>query len=217
MRTVILANGAPPTAADISAWLRPGDRLYCADGGGRAALALGLRPTLVIGDFDSLDAAALEALRARGAVIERHPTHKDETDLELAVLRAAREGAEDIVILGALGGRFDHALANALLLGLPALARVRARLAAGPETVMLLRGPGTLALEGAAGDLISLLPLGEATGITTEGLEYPLREERLGLGPARGVSNVMLGPRASVRVEQGALLCVQIREAGSNA
>ena len=82
---------------------------------------------------------------------------------------------------------------------------------------MLLRGPGTLALEGAAGDLISLLPLGEATGITTEGLEYPLREERLGLGPARGVSNVMLGPRASVRVEQGALLCVQIREAGANA
>lgn len=211
MRTVILANGEPPTAAELSRWLRPGDRLICADGGGRAALAAGLKPDVVVGDFDSLSEAELGALASGGAALERHRRDKDETDLELALERAAREGARDIVVLGALGGRFDHALANALLLALPALRGRRARLAAGNEEIALIRGGETAELTGAPGDLVSLIPLGDATGIVTEGLQYPLRGEALRAGPARGVSNTLTSARATVFVEAGLLLRIQIR------
>ncbi|HQV29002.1 MAG TPA: thiamine diphosphokinase [Thermoflexales bacterium] len=218
MRTIIIANGTPPTAADLDRWLKPGDRLICADGGGRAALAAGLKPDLVIGDFDSLSEVELAALTASGAALERHPRQKDATDLELALRRALVDGATDIVVLGGLGGRLDHTLANAMLLALPGLSGGRARMAGGAETLFVIRSGETLALNGQTGDTVSLLPLGEAAGIVTSGLAYPLRNEALRVGPARGVSNEMYSTRATIRLGTGFLLCIHIRrEAGQDS
>lgn len=213
MRTVIIANGEPPAAADLRRWLRPGDALVCADGGARTALRHGLRPQIVIGDFDSLEAAELGALVAGGAQMVRHPPAKDETDLELALLHAAQHApGGEIVVLGALGGRIDHALANMLLLAMPALRGCDASIAHGAERITLIDarvGPVERVIEGAAGDTVSLIPFGgDAHGVHTDGLQYPLRGESLYVGPARGVSNVLLGARAVVRVSAGMLLCI---------
>lgn len=210
MRTVIIANGDPPTQDDIHRWLRSGDALLCADGGARAALRFGLHPQRVIGDFDSLTDDELRELEQGGAMLERHPTHKDETDLELALLYAANTASDEIVVLGALGGRLDQTIANVLLLAMPALAQHRVLIASGNEQTFLLRPDALLELRGEPGDTVSLIPFGgDAHGIITEGLEYPLRDESLRFGPARGVSNVMLGRRATIRFSAGLLLCVQ--------
>ena len=210
-RTIIIANGDPPDASDLARWLRLGDRLICADGGARVALQHGLYPQRVIGDFDSLNDAELQALERRGAQLERHPAHKDETDLELALLYAAStEPAGEIVILGALGGRLDQTIANVMLLAMPVLRDFRVMIAAGDEQSFLIRPGAPFELRGRAGDIASLIPFGgDAHGIVTAGLEYPLRDESLFIGPARGVSNVMLGERATVTLRQGLLLCVQ--------
>ncbi len=213
-RAIIIANGEPPSRADVQRWLREGDVLICADGGTRAALALNLSPHHVVGDFDSLPEDVVRALQAQGTQLHRHPTRKNETDLELALLLATQltPRPEAIVVLGALGGRLDHALANMLLLAMPALRGWSVVLAHGPERAMLIdarEAPTTLTLRGAPGDLVSLLPLGgDVHGITTEGLEYPLRDEPLFFGPARGVSNVLLSETARVHVRHGMLLCV---------
>ncbi len=219
MRIVIIANGDPPTQDEVARWLEGGAMLICADGGARTALALGLAPAHVIGDFDSLDEDDLRELERRGAQLHRYPARKDETDLELALLFAAQpahtgpsgEGIE-IVVLGARGGRLDHELANMLLLAMPALRCVDVSFAQGRERVFLMDArdrPAQLTLRGSAGDIVSLLPFGgDAHGIRTAGLEYPLHDESLFVGPARGVSNVMLGPEASVSLRQGMLLCV---------
>ena len=210
MRTVIIANGDPPTASDLEQWLCAGDTLLCADGGARAALRFGLHPQRVIGDFDSLTEDELSALEQGGAQLERHPTHKDETDLELALTYAAAHGADEIVVLGALGGRLDQTVANVMLLAMPLLAGGRVLIASGSEQTILIRPGAPYELRGQAGDLVSLIPFGgDAHGIRTEGLEYPLRDESLFIGPARGVSNVMLGLRATVTFTRGLLLCVQ--------
>ena len=212
MRTVIIANGDPPDASDIWQWLRPGDTLICADGGARVALALGLAPHAVIGDFDSLSEDDLQQLAGCGAALHRYPAHKDETDLELALNHAiagmAGEPGE-IVILGALGGRLDQTVANVMLLAMPALAGARVLIAAGNEQTFLITPDQPADLRGAPGDIVSLIPFGgDAHGVRTEGLEYPLRDESLIFGPARGVSNVMLGQRADVTIREGRLLCV---------
>jgi thiamine pyrophosphokinase len=237
MRIVIIANGTPPAQRDIVRWLRNNDLLMCADGGAKAALALGLSPQHVIGDFDSLTKDELSALQQRGATLHRHPTHKDETDLELALLLAMNlfttENTEspelkrdkssvasvssmvnqnEIIVLGALGGRIDHELANMLLLAMPALKGAHVVLAHGDQRLFAIDardGKATAQLHGHAGDTVSLLPFdGDANGITTAGLEYPLRDESLFVGPARGVSNVMLADEASVSLRAGMLLCV---------
>ena len=211
MRTIIIANGDPPTPADIARHLREGDRLLCADGGARAALRFGLHPARVIGDFDSLTTEELQALEQDGVHLERHPAHKDETDLELALLYAARtDPSGEITILGGLGGRLDQTIANVMLLAMPALRDCRVMIASGDEQSFLIRPGAPFELRGGVGDVVSLIPFGgDAHGIVTDGLEYPLRNESLFIGPARGVSNVMLGDRATISFRQGLLLCVQ--------
>lgn len=182
--------------------------IVAADGGARAAAHFGYQPDRVIGDLDSLTTLEVEELTAHGVEIERHPAAKDETDLELALLYCAGQGYHWLRIIGGLGDRFDQTLANVYLLALPALAGLDVALVAGRQSLFLLR-PGSHRLIGEAGDTVSLMPLGGAvTGIVTEGLEYPLHDETLYFGPARGVSNVMLTSEAQISSQEGTLLIV---------
>lgn len=209
MRVVIFANGELVDPAAAAQWVRPGDCVVAADGGTRHVLAAGLTPAVVIGDLDSLPPETRAALTAAGTQFRSYPPQKDETDLELALLWAAAQAAEEIIVVGAWGGRPDQALANLLLLALPALSGHRVRLIAGRWEITLLRGGETAHFEGAPGETLSLLPLGgDATGITTTGLAYPLQNEALYCGPARGVSNRFTGATATVTLAQGLLWCL---------
>ncbi|NMC01277.1 MAG: thiamine diphosphokinase, partial [Chloroflexi bacterium] len=108
----------------------------------------------------------------------------------------------------AWGGRPDQALANLLLLALPALVGHEVLLAGAGWVIRCLHGGETLTLQGRPGDTVSLLPLGgDAVGVTTAGLAFPLRGETLRFGPARGVSNAMEGEVATVTLGRGLLWC----------
>src|SRR5512136_743295 len=206
-RAVVFANGMAPDRATVCRWLRPGDRVICADGGAKTALALDLTPDVVIGDLDSLDEVQQAQLKAQGCRLVVYPVAKDWTDLELALKLAVQEGAAEIVILGALGGRLDQELANILLLLLPELEHIPARIVDERQEMFVTRGEA--AIVGQPEDIVSLIPLGgDVTGIVTEGLLYPLHGEPLLAGPARGISNVMLGEVAHVTLKSGALLVI---------
>ncbi len=181
--------------------------VICADGGALQARALGLRPHTIIGDLDSLTAEQVAQFRAARAEVIQHPVEKDETDLELALHHCRRIGAASIHILGALGGRFDQTIANIFLLTHSALRDMRIEVIDGEQVVRLLR-PGAHRIDGERGDTVSLIPLAAAEGIRTRGLQYPLAEETLHLGPARGISNVMLRESVEVAFRAGLLLVV---------
>jgi thiamine pyrophosphokinase len=208
VRTFIVA-GSPQGEPPAGMVPGPGDRVIAADLGGAHALAWGWPVDLLVGDLDSLGRGEATILRARGVPVVTAPATKDETDLELALAYALEEDPECIIICAALGGRVDHLLANVFLLARPDLAGRDVQIADGAEIVRLLRGPETLTLSGRPGDLLSLLPLGDAAGgVVTDGLQYPLRDETLTLGQGRGVSNVFTADEASVRLRQGMLLVV---------
>ena len=116
MRAVIFVNGVVDDYARLAAWLRADDYLIGADGGTMHCLALGRRPDVVVGDLDSLSGGVVAELRAAGVEIEEHPVAKDKTDLDLAIDRAIRDGADAVLLVGALGGRLDQTLSNLLLL-----------------------------------------------------------------------------------------------------
>jgi thiamine pyrophosphokinase len=211
MRATIIANGSVSDPDRARAIAAQAELLICADGGTQRALEWGLRPDLIVGDLDSLDAGALQRLVAEGVAVERHPTHKDETDLELALDAAVRLGASEIDIVGAWGGRLDQTIANVLLLAAPRYAGVPITIHEGADRLFLAQG--TVKLRGRPGDLVSLIPLSaEVTDITTAGLQYPLRGESLFLGLPRGVSNTMLGEEATIRFGTGLLLICHRRE-----
>lgn len=212
MRAVIFVNGEVNDYAALARWLRPGDYLIGADGGTRHMLALGLRPDVVVGDLDSLPQADIDRLAAAGVAMERHPVAKDQTDLEIAVERGLRDGATEILLLGALGGRLDQTLANLLLLAQrewPA----PIRLAEGQQIAQVMRGGDRLVLHEAIGNTVSAIPLSpQVTGITYTGLEYPLEHATLAMGSTRGVSNVIAHSPATITIDSGLLLIVHTEE-----
>ena len=214
MYAVIVANAPDLDAAPYAALLRAADLLIAADGGALPLLRLGLLPHLVIGDLDSLDSASEARLAERGVELRRFPRAKDETDLELALLHVAGCDARAIDILGALGGRWDHTLANVALLALPELRGRRVRLLADRQELFLVQGPAMI--EGRPGDTVSLVPLtAEARGVTTHGLLYPLEQATLRYERARGISNVLLAPPGLVTVREGLLLVVHHDDEGA--
>ena len=208
MHVVIFAGGVlRPRKAFFDA-IGSADMFIAADRGAVAALQYGCTPHIVVGDFDSLDGMLLEDLGKRGSEIRCAAVEKDETDTELAMQIAIDEGATRITLVGALGGaRFDHTMANILLLA--GFEGVPITLVDGPSMCWLLRGPGSSAIDGHVGDLISLLPLtSDASGIRTRGLYYPLKGETLSFGKPRGMSNVLTEEHAEVSVESGMLLVI---------
>lgn len=220
LHAVLVADGDVPSRAALDeawpAWDEGAGLVVAADGGATKALEVDLRPDLVVGDADSLGSTGLAAIRAAGIPVELVDAAKDESDLELAVLAAVARGATRLTLLGSLGGsRFDHSLANAVLLAHPALAGREVVLLDATTRVRLVdasKAAAGAALPGRPGDLVSLLPFGaDAQGVTTEGLLYPLRDEPLRLGPARGLSNVRTGPLARVSLRSGRLLVIETR------
>jgi thiamine pyrophosphokinase len=211
VRALILSGGDRPDRAALDA-AHPGwddaALVIAADSGARHAAPLGLRIDLAIGDFDSLDAGELAGLAAAGARVERHPPEKDATDTELALLAAIAAGATEIAILAAWGGRADQALGTALLLAHPrvAAAGVRLEILDATSRIRLLRATERLELRGAPGSVVSLLPLGGDATVSAEGLRWPLDRATLRAGESRGLSNLVVGALATVRVHQGALL-----------
>jgi thiamine pyrophosphokinase len=193
------------------------DYVVAADGGAFALERWKLLPHLVVGDMDSLGDAGVERLARQGIPVAKFSAAKDESDLELAVAQAIAAGATEIVLLGALGGdRLDHETANLLLLADPGYDGVRLEARRGMLRIRAVRGDGSLSLAGPAGGLVTLLPVnGDADGVTTEGLRYPLRDETLRFGRARGLSNEVSSLPAKVTVRRGSLLVFETSQGGA--
>jgi len=222
-RAVIFANGSLPNLEAVSRLLHPDDTLLAADGGSFHLLALGLLPSAVIGDLDSLSTADRRRLEAAGVRLLQHPRDKDETDLELALHYAVEAGHRSILVVGALGGRLDQTLGNLSLLADPALEGLEVRLDDGVEEAFFVRGgeaPSRGAnrrIHGCPGEVVSLLPWGAPVeGVTTDGLRWPLRGETLFPHKTRGISNELLGETASVTLTSGLLLIVHRRNPRSS-
>ncbi|HSW09606.1 MAG TPA: thiamine diphosphokinase [Bacillota bacterium] len=184
--------------------------IVAADGGYAHCLAMGLRPDLVVGDLDSLEAADCSRLEAAGIPFLRLPRDKDRTDLQAALEEVVRRPPGRLIVLGALGGpRLDHGLA-AVYAGVP-LARQgwHIEYLGRREQLWLLAGPGGLQLDPRPGHYLSLIPLTEeVSGVVMEGMRWELPGVSLRWGDSRGVSNEFSDRPAQIRLATGVLAVV---------
>jgi thiamine pyrophosphokinase len=204
MHILIVANGAP---ADLPAreQVPEVDLIVAADGGTVNARRLGLQPSIIIGDLDSINATDRVALEAAGRQLITHPVNKDATDLELAMRYAAEQEARTITIVGALGGRPDQTLANVFLLARPFLDGIAVNLLGDGWEAFCVRS--SVQLRGRPGDVVSLLPLTpEVVGVTTAGLFWALDDATLQFGSTLSISNEMTDNEARISVRDGILL-----------
>lgn len=180
-----------------------GDTLLCADGGYVKAKAFGLSPDMVLGDFDSVDILSIV-----GCATRRVPAEKDETDTFLCLQEGMGRGYTQFLIIGGLGGRSDHTLANIQLMAWGLERNLQIRCVSALEEAFML-APGEHEIAKVENAYLSFFAHTEAvTGLKLKGVQYPLDGITLDNRYALCVSNRFAGPFAEVSFLTGTLLCI---------
>ena len=201
-RCVILSAGPVEDSERLRPLLKTDDWFIAADGGGRLAAALGVKPAVLVADFDS----SAPPDTGGDTEIVRLPMEKDWTDTQAAAMLALDRGYRDFLLLGCTGGRLDHTLANIAVL-LYLLRRGADALMADERNFLRLDGPGRYRVERRAGYKLSLFPYGgEVEGITVKNVRYPLEKARLTPDNSLGVSNEFLENPAEISFDKGVLM-----------
>lgn len=179
------------------------DYIICADGGYLLAKKENIRPDLAIGDFDSMRLPEQPACE-----IMRLPTKKDDTDTLACIRYAISRGFCDIVIVGGIGGRFDHSYANVQTLAFAARHGADAMLCDADTRILFVEN-GSCTVERIPGRKLSVFAYTETcSGVTLRGVEYPLTDAVLTQSYPIGVSNEFTADRAEITVKSGALLII---------
>ncbi len=188
------------------------DLIIAADSGYNNASRLGVRPGLLLGDLDSIDRGALapDELEHIEKIIV--PAIKDDTDTQLAVDTALERGADEIIIIGGLGGRLDHTLSTVFLLeyikdkgarGVITDGRNRVRIMESGEELTIKRGYKYLSLVGLTDT---------CEGVSISGVFYPLKDAVLERKYAFAVSNEITADAAEISLSKGILLVIESRD-----
>lgn len=183
------------------------DHIIAADGGMVHTRKLGLEPHEILGDFDSLGYTPADA--------RVFPAEKDDTDAMLAVRRGLELGYREFLLYGGLDGpRLDHTIANFQTLQFLCDHGASGYLVGRDYLVTVVKN-GSLSFPGVATGTVSLFCLGpDASGVTLEGLFYPLKDSSLTSGFPLGVSNHFIGKSAKISVKNGSLLVLWDRKNG---
>lgn len=212
MKAVIFAGAKITDYGFCKEYLEGAEILICCDGGMHHAKALGLTPHYIVGDFDSASKEVLEYYKEKSVPMLQFPTKKDQTDMQLGIDLALEKGATDLILLGGIGSRFDHTLANAhLLLGLLKKG-IRARLIDENNCVELVDKP--IIIHGKVGDIVSTIPLSMMVkGITLTGFTYPLTNRDLALDDELvAVSNVLAEEIGTIEFTEGYLFVIRSKD-----
>jgi len=204
MKVLLVLAGEPPDESLLEWRAEEADFVIAVDGGMNALIHAGIQPDLLVGDFDSFEPSASGSISCK--VIREED--QDSTDLEKALRHLSGDEAPDeIVLLGATGGRSDHFLTNLLVVStLPEASKVT--LDATDEIIQRATPACSVSLIGMSGEIVSLLPLSSCEGVATEGLRWELADAAMGPGVLLGQSNEAVSEKVSVSLRAGNLFVI---------
>ena len=182
------------------------DLVVCADGGANSARRLGVKPDVILGDFDSITPHTRRFFRT---VPQLFMEDQNSTDMEKALKYCVERRVSSADVVGALGGRIDHAMGN---LGCFKKFgnRLHLRFVDVRSELTLVKRSVRLSVN--IGDELSLIPLDRCSGVSTTNLKYSLRNDLLETGVRAGISNVATARTVGVRVRRGTLLLYRMRK-----
>lgn len=188
------------------------DFIICADGGARHLHYINETPDYIVGDLDSLDFNIVDFYRKKNVEFKKFPSRKNETDTELCIVLAKDLNATQIHLIGALGGRIDHTIANINLMYYIKQLNINPIIKTSKEDMYIVQNE-TSKISGKRGDIISVIPIkDDAIGVTLEKLEYPLKNFNMKFGTPIGISNVMEEDECIITVKKGDLLVIRNKE-----
>ena len=204
MKILIVLAGDPPDETLLAWRVEEADYVIAADGGMKALLHAGLQPDLLVGDFDSFDPTTSGSVSCEIV----HEEEQDSTDLEKALHHLPGDKPPDeIVLLGATGGRSDHVLTNVLVVSELA-EEIDVMLDAKEEFIRRVTPVRPVKLVGMRGQTVSLVPLVACEGVTTQGLHWELDDAAMGVGILLGQSNEAVSDEVRIDLRTGNLLVI---------
>ncbi len=210
MKTIIIGNGEINNYDIIREYFDQAYIIAC-DGGVKHCRAMMIMPNIMVGDFDSANKEDAEFFENLGVLNEKFPVRKNETDMEIAINMAIDKNSTEIYIVGGLGRRFDHSLANVHILLRPVRLGIRTCLLDEHNIITLVED--SIDIVGEKGQTVSLIPLTtEVKGINTKNLDYALTNATMEIGHSLGVSNVMTDDVATISVGEGVLILIMSRD-----
>lgn len=203
MRAVIISAGEITDYEYIKGFIKKDDFVICADGGLRHAENMKIKPNLTVGDFDSWHGDV-------SGEVKRFDPKKDYTDTHIAVSEALERGCDDILLLGCAGTRLDHTLSNIGLLEYIAHHGAKGQLVNENNIITVITSDSSFI--GKKGDYLSIIPIGEARGVTLTNLKYPLNNKTLKFEESLAVSNEFLDGPALIELSSGSLIVIKSRD-----
>lgn len=211
MTAVIVCNGSMEDCDLIREHFKGSGLVIGVDGGAAHLRRLGIRPDVMVGDFDSIKKDDFDYFKGLSVEMLEFPAKKDKTDTEIAVELAIERGFKDIVFVGGTGSRLDHSLSNIFMLKKLLEGGARGTIVDKHNEITLIDSRVEFIKE--KGVKVTLLSLTEITeGVTTKGLLYALENARLELGSSRGVSNEFTEENALITIKSGLLLVIKSRD-----
>ena len=201
---IIIVNGPLPPEEFVQKYIEHAYMIICADGGANRIAGFEIQPDIIIGDMDSVTKETLQKL-SNITLIRRPEQESSDLQKALEFIESRVQGKQKVVVLGASGERQDHFLGSISLL--PQFAdRLSVEIV---DEWCTIRFVGKhMMITGVPGQIVSLWSLSaKATGVTTTGLKYPLRNAALAQG-TRGISNEFCAHEASITVRSGNLLAI---------
>lgn len=191
-----------------------GQNIIVCDRGLEALYQLKIIPNHVVGDFDSVSPNALTFYQNKPQVVfHTYNAEKDNTDTDIALKLAIKLKSSKITILGALGKRMDHAIANIHILKDALESEILCQILDEHNRIYLINKEMTLEKEKIYGKYVSLIPLTSTVeGLTLTGFKYPLNNYDLPVGTSLGISNEMIEDRAHIKMEKGILIVIESRD-----
>ena len=211
MKICILLNGEINNYNYISKIISKENYNYiiCSDGGANHAYNMNIVPNYIIGDLDSINKNIIDYYKSKNVEFEKFPTKKDETDTELCIELSSKLKAKEIHLIGALGGRIDHTIANINLLYYIRKKGIMPKIISEKEEVYIAIEEEII-IDGNIGDTVSILPIkGDVEGVTLKNLEYPLNNGYMEFSRPLGISNVMSDINCSIKVNKGSLIIIK--------
>lgn len=211
MTAIIVCSGSVIDYSYHEKYFKRVESVICVDGGAKHVRKFGLVPDILIGDLDSIFEEDLEYMNSLNVKIMRYPSEKEMTDTEIAVKYAMESGYSEIIIIGGIGTRLDHSLANILLLKQMLDKGIKGTLVNENNEITLTKD--TICVMKEDGIKLTLLPLTNIVeGISTKGLYYELNCEDIEMGSSRGVSNEFKDDTAEITIKSGILIVIKSRD-----
>jgi len=211
MKAVIISNGDLEDKNTLKSVAKEADYIICADGGLRHLRELKIKPHIVLGDLDSIDKDLMLRYEDLGVKFAKYPIKKDKTDTELAIDHALELGADEITLMGVIGTRIDHSLANIMLLYKLLTLGVKGRILNEHNEVLIT--DQELIIKKEVNTYISIIPImGNPAYVTLKGFEYEIDDVEFFPSTTLGVSNRIIEKEGLVKVRNGSCLVIKSKD-----